>query len=293
MPSRGSDGDRRRPAGKVVQQQDRALRGIEAVDKDGRCVTDVEHRSSCRHRSPGTRARVLTSCSNHRSNDDGSRCCARTLSPAEAAGYRYAPPDDQGGRGDRGESGVGVRRTTASASAAPPGRADRGSRRYRSRRRSEGPGCPGMVNCRENASSIHRRSRRSMVDTRRRMPRFVEPHACRRGERGEHVGALVGGQPGEIQLVVIAKERRPLGHRLQRGELAQRLDQRLRLAAGQRQPDPCVQVEREQQVGAVVRTVRGDAGEAVQFGGFQRSLRTAGLRRCGATAGPRAIGRGW
>ena len=100
----------------------------------------------------------------------------------------------------------------------------------------------------------------------------VQTHLGLRCELGEHVRALLRGQPAQVQFVVISQERRPLRHRLQVRQVLQRLDERFGLLAGQCEPEPGVEQEGEHHVRAVVRAVEGVAGVLVQVGGVDVGL---------------------
>ena len=101
-----------------------------------------------------------------------------------------------------------------------------------------------------------RRSPFNMGASRRRTPRLEQLHVLLRREGAEHVLLLLAGEPAEVELVVVAQERRPLGHGRQRRQRAQPLDHGLGVGPGQREPHARVEQEREHHVRAVVRTAR-------------------------------------
>ena len=91
----------------------------------------------------------------------------------------------------------------------------------------------------------------------------VDPHVRLGRERPHHVRALLVGEPAQVQLVVVAQERRPLRHGRQLGQRGQRLDERLGLAAGQRQPQLGVEHEGEHHVRPVVGPLDGRRSQYV------------------------------
>ena len=109
----------------------------------------------------------------------------------------------------RGEAGVAVARSTASASARRRGRRGRRCRPCRSRRRSRRPACPAATKSRPFISSILRRS----FSQQRRQPApdaEVDPHLGVGGVGAVHVVALFVGDHLERELVVVAQEDGPL-----------------------------------------------------------------------------------
>ena len=90
----------------------------------------------------------------------------------------------------------------------------------------------------------------------------VQAHPLLRRELGKDVRPLFAGQPAQVQLVVVAQERRPLRHGRESRGGREGGDDGLRLASRQREPEEGVHREREQHVRAVVGAALG--GRAVQ-----------------------------
>ena len=114
---------------------------------------------------------------------------------------------------------------------------------------------PGRENCSANASSDaaqvafhHRREAPAH-------PASVQLHVGLGGEHVHDVAALLVGQAAEVELVVVAQERRPLRVLGQPQLGRERLDQGFGVAASQGEPDLGVQHEVEQHLRAVVRSI--------------------------------------
>ena len=79
----------------------------------------------------------------------------------------------------------------------------------------------------------------------------VDAHVLVRREGGEHLVALGRREPVERELVVVAQERGPAAVVRRDRQVADQVLQRSGLAAGQREPEPLIDQERELEVQGV------------------------------------------